>query len=67
MDIVFKDAQNGWAVCDNGKMIHTDDGGKHWAEYEQFTTSSLRGITLCPNNDLLVVGDNGSIFRLAAQ
>ena len=64
MSILFTDEQNGWAVCDNGKMIHSDDGGQHWEEYKQFTTSSLRSIALCPNGDLLVVGDNGNIFRI---
>ncbi len=67
MDIVFKDGQNGWAVCDNGKMIHTDDGGQHWEEYDQFTTSSLRSIALCPNGDLIAAGDNGNIFRVSTQ
>ena len=64
MDIVFKDEQNGWAVCDNGKVIHSDDGGNHWAEYDQFTTSSLRSIAICPNGDLLVAGDNGALYRI---
>jgi photosystem II stability/assembly factor-like uncharacterized protein len=67
LDIVFKDSQNGWGVCDNGKVIRTDDGGDHWEEYNQFTTSALRSIALCPNGDLLVAGDNGNIFRLATQ
>lgn len=64
MSILFTDEQNGWAVCDNGKVIHSDDGGNHWEEYNQFTTSSLRSIALCPNGDLLVAGDNGNIFRI---
>ncbi len=64
-DIVFKDEQNGWAVCDNGKVIRTDDGGQHWEEYDQFTTNALRSIAVCANGDLLVAGDNGSIFRIA--
>ena len=64
MDILFTDEQNGWAVCDNGKVIRSDDGGQHWEEYEQFTTSALRSIALCPNGDLLVAGDNGVIYRI---
>ena len=64
LDIKFKDEQNGWAVCDDGKMLHSDDGGNHWEEYDRFTTSALRSIAICPNNDLLVAGDNGSIFRI---
>jgi len=64
LDILFTDGQNGWAVCDNGKMIHSDDGGQHWEEYDRFTTSALRSIALCPNGDLLVAGDNGGIYRI---
>ena len=64
MDILFTDGQNGWAVCDNGKVIHSDDGGQHWEEYNQFTTNSLRSIALCPNGDLLTAGNNGVIYRI---
>ena len=64
LDIKFKDGKNGWAVCDDGKMLHSDDGGNHWEEYDRFTASALRSIAICPNNDLLVAGDNGSIFRI---
>ncbi|MFI5196301.1 MAG: WD40/YVTN/BNR-like repeat-containing protein [Chitinophagales bacterium] len=64
LDIVFKDEQNGWAVCDNAKVIHTDDGGNHWAEYDQLTTDGLRSIAICPNGDLLVAGDNGALYRI---
>lgn len=62
--IVFKDEMNGWAVGDNGKVIHSDDGGNHWMEYKTFTTSGLKSIALCPNGDLLVCGDNGSLYRI---
>jgi photosystem II stability/assembly factor-like uncharacterized protein len=64
LDIKFKDEQNGWAVCDDGKVLHSDDGGNHWEEYDRFTTNALRSIAICPNNDLLVAGDNGNIFRI---
>jgi len=62
--IVFKDELNGWAVGDNGKVIHSDDGGNHWMEYAAFTTSDLKCVTLCPNGDLLVSGDNGTLYRI---
>ena len=65
--IVFKDENNGWAAGDDGKIIHSDDGGNHWSGYDQFTTNTLRCITLCPNGDLLVAGDNGSLFRLTTK
>lgn len=64
LDILFKDKYTGWAVCDDGKMIFTDDGGVHWAAYKHFTNSALRSIALCPNGDLLVAGDNGVLFRI---
>ena len=64
LNIKFKDSRNGWAVCDDGKMLHSDDGGNHWEEYDRFTTTPLRGIAICPNEDLLVAGDNGLIFRI---
>lgn len=67
LGIVFKDSQNGWAVCDDGKVIHTDDAGNHWEEYDRFTTSALRSIVICPNGDLLAAGDNGGIYRITAQ
>lgn len=64
LGIVFKDALNGWAVCDDGKVIRTDDAGNHWMEYDRFTTSALRSIAICPNGDLIVAGDNGNLFRI---
>ena len=64
LGIVFKDRMNGWISCDDGKILHSDDGGYHWAEYDQFTTNALRSITLCPDGDLLTVGDNGVIYRI---
>ncbi len=64
LSIIFKDENNGWATCDNGKVIHTDDGGSHWEEYDQFTSSALRSIVICPNGDLLTAGDNGALYRI---
>ena len=62
--IIFKDNLNGWAVGESGKMIHTDDGGRHWEEYDQFTTSNLFSVAICPNGDLLVAGDGGALYRI---
>lgn len=64
-DIVFKDAANGWAVGDDGLLIHTDDAGNHWEQYDKFTSAALRSIAICKNGDLIVCGDNGSIYRLS--
>ena len=62
--ILFKDEHNGWAAGDGGKLIRTDDGGQHWAEYDQFTNSTIRSLAICPNGDLLAAGDEGILFRL---
>ncbi len=64
LDIVFKDNKKGWAVCDDGKLLYSNDGGKHWAEYDRFCTSALRSIKLCANGDLLMAGDSGKIYRV---
>ncbi len=67
LSIVFKDSKNGWISCDDGKVVYTDDGGHHWMEYDQFTTIAMRSIVICPNNDLMVAGDNGMIYRLTTK
>ncbi|GAA4460492.1 hypothetical protein GCM10023093_03220 [Nemorincola caseinilytica] len=63
-DILFTDLLHGWAVGDEGLIICTEDGGRNWREYERFTSYALRSITLCPNGDMLVVGDKGGIYRI---
>ena len=62
--IVFKDSYKGWASCDDGAVIYTDDGGRHWSEYDKFTNQALRSIVICPDNDVMVCGDNGALYRL---
>jgi len=64
LDIIFKDAATGWAVGESGIVIHTEDGGGHWEQYDHFTSNSLRSIVILSNGDLLVAGDNGSLYRL---
>lgn len=62
--IVFTNAQNGWAVGDDGLLIFSKDGGKNWMEFKPFTTNHLRSIALCPDGDMIVAGDGGSIYRV---
>lgn len=64
LDIVFKDAAHGWAVGENGVVIYTNNGGDSWTEYEHFTDYALRSICLLPDGNLLVCGDNGTIYKL---
>jgi len=63
--ILFTDAMHGWAAGDDGKVMYTNNGGHNWIDYKRFTTTSLRGITRCPNGDLLFAGDAGGIYRIA--
>lgn len=62
--ILFKDAMNGWAVGEKGLVIYTDDGGKHWASYDSFTSEDLRCISFAPAGNILVAGDNGTLYSL---
>ncbi|MBS1587910.1 MAG: hypothetical protein JSS82_20440 [Bacteroidetes bacterium] len=62
--ILFKDAQNGWAVGEQGAVLHSDDGGKHWSQYDKFTSEDLERVKATPNGDIMVVGTNGTIYRL---
>lgn len=67
LSIVFKDSRTGWASCDDGTVVYTEDGGEHWLEYDRFTTQALRTIIFCPNGDLLTCGDNGALYRLTIR
>lgn len=63
-DIKFTDKRNGWAVGENGVVLHSDDGGNHWMEYDKFTTNTLTSIFILGNNTIIVVGANGTIYKL---
>ena len=64
LDITFKNASDGYAVGEKGVVIYTSDGGKTWTRYNTFTEEALRSVTPCPDGTLLVVGDEGVIYRL---
>lgn len=63
-DILFTDAQNGYAVGENGLVIYSDDGGDHWMEMDRFTGDALYSVALCPDKSLLICGENGVLYRL---
>ncbi|MEZ5016571.1 MAG: YCF48-related protein [Flavipsychrobacter sp.] len=63
-DIYFVDGQNGWAVGENGVIIYSEDSGNNWSLFDKFTSETLRSITMAGDGTLVVVGDNGSIYRL---
>lgn len=64
LDIVFKDPMHGFAVGEDGVFIYTDDGGRHWMEFDRFTDAALRNLRLMPDGSLLVCGDKGSLYRV---
>lgn len=64
LDITFKDAMNGYAVGEGGKVIYTSNGGKDWGEYEHFTDYALHSISILPDGNLMVCGDNGTLYKL---
>ncbi|MCB0258441.1 MAG: glycosyl hydrolase, partial [Calditrichaeota bacterium] len=43
-DIVFADGVNGWAVGQNGTILHSGDGGESWSSQASGTSSRLYGI-----------------------
>ncbi len=62
--ILFKDSQTGWAVGENGVFLKSDNGGKDWMACDKFTTQTLRSIIICPNGELLICGDYGTLYRV---
>jgi len=43
-DIWFGDPQHGWAVGDQGVILHTDDGGQHWSPQISGVTCTLSSV-----------------------
>ena len=41
-DVWFVDPQHGWAVGDQGVILHTDDGGQHWSPQVSGVTCTLQ-------------------------
>ena len=64
-DILFSDADHGYAVGEQGVVIYTDDAGHHWSELEHFTDEALHGIARCANGDLIVCGEGGDLWRIS--
>ena len=65
LSIYFRDSLTGWACGENGLLIGTTDGGNNWKEYDSFTENALRDLALAPDGKLIVVGDNGSIYKIS--
>jgi len=64
LDILFTDAMHGYAVGENGIFIYTDDGGRHWLEFEKFTDNDLLNLAAMKDGSLFVCGDGGALYRV---
>ena len=65
LSVCFADSSRGWVTDNTGGVLRTTDGGGHWQRtvpLERYGWSSLRRITLLPNNVLVSCG-NGKIVR----
>lgn len=62
-DVSFPDSNNGWAVGDNGIILHTSNGGKNWIEQRSYEYDWYYGVCFTDSNHGIVVGSNGFIHR----
>ncbi|MEX0608799.1 MAG: YCF48-related protein [Balneolaceae bacterium] len=62
-DIHFMDHLNGWAVGDDGTIIHTKDGGISWKKQNSTTYLDLNAVHFMDHLNGLVVGRNGIIIH----
>jgi photosystem II stability/assembly factor-like uncharacterized protein len=59
----FTDANNGWAVGRQGKVIHTTNGGTSWTEQNSSTTEDLNKIFMVSNSVGYAVGNKGIVLK----
>jgi photosystem II stability/assembly factor-like uncharacterized protein len=60
--VYFFDRYNGWAVGDNGTIIHTSNGGSTWGAQTSGTTVPLNGVCFVTKNKGWIVGNQGKIL-----
>lgn len=62
-DLVFFDANLGFAVGTNGTILKTSDGGNTWISVSTGTTEDLFSMAMISFNDIWVVGHYGTILH----
>ena len=65
-DIFFLNASMGWAVGENGIILHTDNGGESWTEQTSGTPETLRSVGFADENNGWAAGGDfgvGAILR----
>jgi photosystem II stability/assembly factor-like uncharacterized protein len=58
--ISFADQNNGWAVGDSGKILHTSDGGNSWLVQKSGTIASLKSVYFINSQKGWIGGGNNS-------
>jgi photosystem II stability/assembly factor-like uncharacterized protein len=64
LDVLFKDASTGWICGEEGLLLQTTNGGKDWKQVDKFTDYALRDMVYTPDGHLIVVGDNGTMYKV---
>ncbi len=59
----FVNPQEGWAVGDNGTILHTSDGGKVWMAQESGTDKRLDGVSFVNPNQGWILVEDGTILH----
>jgi photosystem II stability/assembly factor-like uncharacterized protein len=54
----FSDQNNGWVVGNNGKILHTENGGNSWKFQNSGTQNDLRSVYFCNSKIGWAVGRN---------
>jgi photosystem II stability/assembly factor-like uncharacterized protein len=62
LDVKFLDALEGWAVGDEGTVLHTTDGGRHWLTEPSPTPHALERIFFTDRTHGWAVGFGGTII-----
>jgi photosystem II stability/assembly factor-like uncharacterized protein len=62
LDVKFLDALEGWAVGDEGTVLHTNDGGRRWAAERSGTPHALERIFFADRSHGWAVGFGGTII-----
>ncbi len=67
LDVLFKDANKGFAIGAYGYFLQTSDGGKTWEDWADRMPNEdqwhLNSITTLDGNRFYIVGEKGVIFR----
>ena len=59
----FIDAQTGWVLASDSKVLHTTDGGQNWEVLNATTTKSRNDLFFIDQNNGWIVGNNALIMR----